>query len=100
MPPAWKQLLEASVQRLHENSLGLKTGYSELRGKRVCTDIVRRTSRASKTSKDGARLVVANAWDAVWTRKRAQQAGYVVEDTRCELCGAHEDTIHGRVWKC
>ena len=74
-PQAWKLLMEASVQSLHENSLGLKTGYSELRSKRVYTDIVRRTSRSSKTSKDGARLVVANACNAVWTRKRAQQAG-------------------------
>ena len=50
--------------------------------------------------KGGARLVVAKAGNAVWTRKRAQQAGYTVEDTRCELCGAHGDTTHGRVWKC
>ena len=42
---------------------------------------------------------MANACNAVWTRTRASLAGYILPSTLCELCGQHEDTIHGRVWK-
>ena len=99
-PAAWKGLLKAAVQRMHERELGLKTGYPDLRGFRACVDVVRRISRSCRTSKDGARLLVTNACNGVWTRTRAKAAGYIVESTLCELCGLHEDTIHGRVWLC
>ena len=80
--------------------MSLKTGYPELRGVRVCIDIVRKVARMARTPADGSRVLIANACNAVWTRSRATLAGYVVEDTICELCGQHEDTIHGRIWKC
>ena len=99
-PAMWKTLLQDAVQRDHEKQLGLKTGYPELRGHRVCVDLVKRVSRASRTSKEGARLLVANACNAVWSRTRAAQSGYKVDNTTCELCGKHEDTIHSRIWKC
>ena len=43
---------------------------------------------------------MTNACNGVWTRTRAKAAGYIVESTLCELCGLHEDTIHGRAWLC
>ena len=99
-PAAWKGFLKASVQRMHERDLGLKTGYPELRGRRACVDVVRRVARSSKTPKEGARLLTTNACNGIWTKTRAKAAGYELEDSLCELCGLHEDTIHGRVWKC
>ena len=31
---------------------------------------------------------------------RAAAAGYTLDNTLCELCGAEEDTIHHRIWRC
>ena len=49
-PACWAILLKQSGQRSHEWDLGTRTGYPDLRGKRVCIDIVKRVSRASRTS--------------------------------------------------
>ena len=99
-PTLWKSILAASMQRFHERELGLKTDFSEIRGKRACVDIVRRVARSKKTNADGARLLLANACNAVWTLTRAAEAGYDLESTTCSLCGEHDDTIHHRIWCC
>ena len=86
-PAQWKIFLKQAVQAGHEAELGLNTGCPELRGVRVCVDFVQRSIRSCRTSSDGARLLLANACNAVWTRTRASLAGYVVPSTLCELCG-------------
>ena len=42
----------------------------------------------------------AAACDAIWTRTRLRDAGYLLEDVSCPLCGTQEDTLHHRVWNC
>ena len=64
-PAAWKLLLRQAVQRRHESKLGLKTRYPEPGEHRVCVDLVRRISRSTRATKEGARLLVANAYNAV-----------------------------------
>ena len=49
-PQLWKSLLESAVQRLHERELGTKTGFAELRGRRVCVEVATRVARSAKTS--------------------------------------------------
>jgi hypothetical protein len=87
-PALWEILLREAVQRGHERELGTKTGFASLKGKRARVDLVLKIARSSRTAKEGARLLVANACNAVWTRSRVTLAGYVVEDIMCELSGA------------
>ena len=99
-PQLWRILLKETIQRQHETELGTKNEYPELRGKRVCVDVVMTVARQAKTTVEGSRVLIANACNAIWTKVRAQSASYDLDTTKCELCGAHEDTIHGRLWKC
>ena len=78
---SWKKFIQLSIQRGHEAELGLNTGCAELRGKRVCVDFVKRVIKSCRTSKEGARLLLANACNAVWSRTRALDAGYDLAST-------------------
>ena len=99
-PRLWKTFLQDAVQRGHERELGHRTGYAELIGARVCTDVVKRTAKSQRVPKDGRRLIMANACNAVWTKTRARESGYEFDDVMCTLCGKQEDTIHHRLWRC
>ena len=86
-PTLWRILLYDVVQRFHERELGTKTGYDGIRGKWTCIDLVKTVARSIKTSAEGGRLLLAVACNAFWSKTRASQEGYVVENTQCALCG-------------
>jgi hypothetical protein len=94
-PALWASLLKEAVQREHERQLGLKTGHKEVRNRRICVDVVKRVAKSKKTDPEGGRALVTNACNGIWSKRRASNAGYDVEDLSCQLCGQHEDTIHG-----
>ena len=52
----------------------------------------------------GKQIVKTVACGAWWTRTRLQDAGYIVDDVRCEKCrdinGGEPDTLFHRVWCC
>ena len=56
--------------------------------------------RAKKHSSKAKLAVSVAVSNAVWTKTRLRDAGYVVPDTLCELCGEAEDTLHHRLWLC
>ncbi len=75
---------------------------ASLQGKRVCPDLAMRAI----ASRGGGRLTAlqtaafrAAACDGVYTRRRAVENGYDVEDV-CAKCGAVGDTVHHRVYAC
>ncbi len=99
-----KQLMHEATLRGLERQLGEsmhKSGCEGFRGRRVCLDHVRsRLSsdrRMSPLEKKAAyRSVLC---DAVLTRSKAAERGYLVDDV-CPLCGARGDSIFHRVWEC
>ena len=40
------------------------------------------------------------ATNALWSKTRLLEAGYIVEDLSCQMCGIANDTIHHRLWEC
>ena len=66
----------------------------------MCLDIPRAFLREKKHSAKGKHAVTAVVTHSLWTRTRLHEAGYVVPDTRCELCGLQEDTLFHRLWEC
>lgn len=99
-PGMWAKFLKESVQRLHERELSAKIGAANLEGRRGCMDVVRRNYRSSKLTGEQKNLVAVASTNALWTKKRAERCGYVVEDLSCGLCGLEVDTLHHRLWKC
>ena len=39
-PTMWKSFVKDAIQRKHETDLGIKTGHAEVRGARVCVDVL------------------------------------------------------------
>jgi len=73
-------------------------------GERACPGWIWRLTRpGNKTQSIDAQakyLIRAAACDALWTRDRAEKAGYVVESTVCPLCQTAQDSVFHRVWEC
>ena len=40
------------------------------------------------------------ACNGLWTRQRQAEAGYIVPDTLCALCGLETDTLEHRLLWC
>jgi hypothetical protein len=56
--------------------------------------------RRRANTPDEKKAVGAASTNAIWTKTRLRDAGYLVEDVMCHLCGKVEDTLHHRMWWC
>ena len=99
-PSLWRIHLDNAVQRLHERALGTRTGFTCLRGRRVCVEVVKRVAKSARIPSLGQCHLMAAACNSVWTKVRARLSGYVLEDTLCAMCGTEQDTLHHRLWHC
>ena len=91
-PKLFNSMLQRSWERRSEKILAQETGDPELSGKRACMAEARKFMRKKANPADQKKAVGAAASNAIWTRTRLKEAGYLVESTLCELCGAGEDT--------
>ena len=64
-PSLWRIHLDAAVQRLHERALGTRTGFTCLRGRRVCVEVVKRVAKSAKTPALGQCHLMAAACNSV-----------------------------------
>ncbi len=74
----------------------------ELQGRRVCPDIAVKMIRGGFNGRLNAVQIGAfraAACGGIYTRSRAKEAGYLVDDI-CEKCGAEGDSEHHRIYKC
>ena len=99
-PKLFSNALRSSVQRHLERQLAEKSGDAALAGRRASLEPAKAFMRAKKNNSKSKLAVSLAVSNAVRTRTRLFEAGYVVEDTRCELCGEGEDTLHHRLWLC
>ena len=90
----------ASVRRLAERQLAQKVGDSSLDRNRVCLDLARAFLQEKKHCAKAKHAVTAVVTNSVWTRSRLHEAGYMVPDTCCEMCGLQTDTLFHRLWEC
>jgi hypothetical protein len=75
---------------------------ASLQGRRICPDLAMRaiaTQGAGRLTALQTAAFRAAACDGVYTRRRAVENGYDVEDV-CAKCGAEGDTVHHRVFVC
>ena len=100
-PKLWDELLKDAVQRLHERKLAhtVSAGTGVCMS-RVCADVVARCLASNKLTDPQKDKLAAATCNGVWTLRKAEAAGYNVNNTKCQLCGMHDDTIHARVWHC
>lgn len=68
--------------------------------RRACVDFVKEYLNVRRHPPEGKQVVAAVATNALWTRHRFAEAGYSVDDVKCERCGAEDDTRHHRLWRC
>ena len=99
-PAAFDGFLRDAVQRLHQRAVGARVGDPALGGRRVCADVVCAALAARRVGGEAKAAIVAASCNALWTKARAAKSGYAVADTRCDKCGSHPDTLHGRLWLC
>ena len=68
---------------------------------RMCIDLVKTATSSHSRKYTPLEQGCIAAWfcDAIWTRQRALDAGYIIDPT-CELCGAAPDTVWHRIWLC
>ncbi len=97
------QLMHDATMRTLERQIGAslaKNGAEVFNERRACLDHVRSRLKSdrkmSPLEKAAYRSVLC---DAVMTRRRAVEKGYLVEDV-CPLCGARGDSVFHRVWEC
>ncbi len=102
-PVLVKQLMHEATLRTLERQLGEsvhRSGGENFRGRRVCLDQVRSRLKGdrkmSSLEKAAYRSVLC---DAVLTRSKAAERGYLIDDI-CPLCGARGDSVFHRVWEC
>ena len=97
-PKLIKRMLHQGVLRSLERSSGQKLGFEN----RSCFDVVKAQLRSSKLSPLQKGSLKCFACDGLWTRTRAQAAGYALadDDLLCALCGEAPDTIPHRLYEC
>ena len=88
--------LRDSVHKQLERSIAAAIGDPTV-GERICLDIARSYVFSGKHARKAKIAVESAATNALWPKTRLKEAGYVVEDTRCQMCWAAEDTIHHRL---
>ena len=95
------ELLKQGGKRQIERKLAQKLGGEAFQGRRVYTGVAATLAgKNSKTLDATGKSIVRNlACDAIWTKKRANEAGFQT-DCVCDLCGKDEDTIKHRLWSC
>ena len=67
---------------------------------RACMDIMRSVLNSSKLDAKEKSSLAALGCNAIWTKVRAEEHGYVLPDNLCSLCGVEADTVHHRLWQC
>ncbi|CAK0844078.1 unnamed protein product [Prorocentrum cordatum] len=95
-PRLIKNLLREAVIRQLCRLSGEKLGV----GARLCYDSVIRDLSSSKYTPFEKGSIRANVCGACWTKERATQCGYQLQDTSCALCGGPSDSMFHRLWVC
>ena len=101
-PAGFNQLLAAAAQRVHEMHAAKKlaASYGGSGPQRVSFDVPRRLYRSRKTSGPSRAAIATLACDGFWPKTRLAEAGYILDDTLCDLCRAATDTMHHRIYEC
>ena len=99
-PKMFRTFLTDSAFRLMEAQVCDSIGDPSMAGHRACMDVVRKYVRSSKHEAPAKAAVAAAATNVVWTRARAFNSGYALDDTSCPMCGLFQDTLHHRIWHC
>ena len=95
--------LAASIQRALERALAAKVGLGNLPNgveARAVVDVVRSFCASKARSAMDKGLARSFFCGSIWTKTRAREAGYAIDDVRCELCGDEDDTIYHRLYGC
>ena len=63
-----------------------------------CVDYEKKVEDAKEWRKQRG-LAISFVLGGVWDKQRIYEAGYLIDDLTCELCGGM-DTLHHRLWEC
>ena len=99
-PKMFRTFLYQSAMRWNQRQLAQAAGDGSMCGERACVDVVTTYLADSRNTASQRATVAALATNAIWTRRRFADSGYVVPDARCQLCHAADDTLHHRLWHC
>ncbi len=102
-PALVKQLMHDATMRVLERQIGAslhRGGCEDFKDRRACLDQVRSRlagdRKMTPLEKAAYRSVLC---DAVLTRSKAVERGYLIDDI-CPMCGQRGDSIFHRVWEC
>ena len=101
-PALVAELLKQGGQRQIERKLARKLGGEAFQGRRAYTGVAATLvgKKQQDPRRNGNKNIIRNlACDAIWTNKRAKEAGLPI-DSLCALCEKEEDTIKHRLWNC
>jgi len=101
-PKLLASMLREGVQRSWHRKFARSLTKAGWKGSRVCPGPVAsllRSTWASKNPKQ-AHAVLKAFTGATWTKERAAEAGYKIDDLTCALCGKARDTLQHRVCDC
>ena len=91
-------MLQEAVQRLHERSDATQLGTAGF-GERLSCAIPKALWRSKEGSAQNKHLLKAAVCQALWTRDRAHDGGYLPPSLLCPLCQCLDSLFH-RIWKC
>ena len=94
-PALVADFLFEGVIRMHQRAVGDKLGMG-----RMCFDVVASELRRSAYAPIERGTVRLLACDGTWTKGRAIERGYVMDDDLCPLCQAAPDSLMHRLWQC
>jgi len=101
-PKLLAKLLREGVQRHWHRRMAASLIKHGWKGERICPDPIVNLNHSVWARRNPLAALAANKLfcSAIWTKERAEDAGYVMDNLRCELCNAADDTIHHRIFAC
>eukprot|EP00959_Pyramimonas_sp_CCMP1952_P153374 3208463-Pyramimonas_sp.AAC.1 len=81
--------------RAHQRAVGDKLGTG-----RACFDVVASELRRSAHTPRDRGCIRLLACDGTWTKDRAIERGYELQDNICPLCEGAPDSLMHRLWQC
>jgi len=101
-PKLLAKLLREGVQRQWHRRVAASLIKHGWRGDRICPDPIVNLNHSAWARRNPLAALAANKLfcSAIWTKERAEDAGYLMDDLKCEMCNAADDTLHHRIFDC